>query len=166
MLLHLGTIVFILGKLTGDYSWVDRVWSLLPIGFAVHLIFYQIYCLHIPISFRQIIMATFITLWGLRLTYNFFRKGGYSSGGEDYRWAYIRKNFPKHLVELLNFFFTSYYQLFLIYWFTTPIFYASSPVFSIYDVILSIAWLLLFSGEIIADNQQFVFQQTKHKTLK
>ena len=26
-------------------------------------------------------------LWGVRLTYNFARKGGYKPGGEDYRWV-------------------------------------------------------------------------------
>lgn len=102
--------------------------------------------MHVPISFRQIIMAAFIILWGLRLTYNFYRKGGYGKGGEDYRWEYIRKNYPKMLVELLNFFFTSFYQLYLIYWFTTPIFYASSPKFSIFDIVLSLLWLTLFAG--------------------
>jgi steroid 5-alpha reductase family enzyme len=43
-------------------------------------------------------MLGLTTLWGLRLTYNFWRKGGYKKGGEDYRWAYIRKNYPRFLV--------------------------------------------------------------------
>lgn len=98
MLLHLGTIIFVLNKVTGDYSWVDRVWSLLPIGFAGHLIYYQVHCDQKPLVLRQYIMFAFICLWGLRLTYNFWRKGGYTSVGEDYRWAYIRKNYPKMLV--------------------------------------------------------------------
>lgn len=146
MLLHLGTLVFILNKVTGDYSWVDRVWSLLPIGFAAHLLYYQVHCDHVALSLRQLIMFAFIFLWGARLTYNFFRKGGYTSAGEDYRWAYIRKNYPKILVQLLNFFFTSYYQLYLIYWFSAPIYESSNPHFTLYDILLSLLWLLLFLG--------------------
>jgi steroid 5-alpha reductase family enzyme len=125
MLLHLGTVVFILGKLTTDYSWVDRIWSLLPLVITAHLMFYQVHCLDVAISHRQVIMMAFITVWGVRLTYNLYRKGGYAGGGEDYRWVYIRKSYPKMLVEMLHFFFTSYYQLFLVYWITSPIFYAS-----------------------------------------
>ena len=38
-------------------------------------------------------MVTLSTLWGIRLTFNFWIKGGYS-GGEDYRWKEVRKWFP------------------------------------------------------------------------
>jgi steroid 5-alpha reductase family enzyme len=81
MLLVLGTVIFILNTTTGDYSWVDRIWSLLPIGFASYLLYFQSHCDHRSFSLRQIIMFAFICLWGLRLTYNFFRKGGYTSSG-------------------------------------------------------------------------------------
>lgn len=127
MLLHLGTLIFILNVTTKDYSWVDRIWSLLPISFAVYLLYFQVHCDNVPISIRQYVMFAFILAWGLRLTYNFYRKGGYTGSGEDYRWQYIRKNFPRVMVELLNFFFTSYYQLYLIYWFASPIYYSSNP---------------------------------------
>ena len=99
MILHFGTIIYILNKVTNDYSWVDRVWSLLPIAFAAHLLYFQEHCELQSITLRQKIVFAFITLWGLRLTYNFWRKGGYTSGsGEDYRWIYIRKKYPKILV--------------------------------------------------------------------
>jgi steroid 5-alpha reductase family enzyme len=39
-------------------------------------------------------MAFLVTLWGLRLSYNFYRKGGYNiipwKGEEDYRWKIFR----------------------------------------------------------------------------
>lgn len=100
-------------------------------------------------------MAAFIFIWGTRLTYNFWRKGGYSNGGEDYRWAWIRKNFGRIETEVLNFFFTSYYQLFLIYWFTSPIYYSSNQELNLFDFVLFLLWIVLFLGETIADNQQF-----------
>ena len=80
-ILHIGTIVFVLNIVTKDYSWVDRIWSLLPIAFAGHLLYYQVHCDNVLVTLRQWIMFGFITLWGLRLTYNFYRKGGYTSQG-------------------------------------------------------------------------------------
>ena len=47
-------------------------------------------------------MAAVVTAWGLRLSYNFAIKGGYSAGGEDYRWAEIRKWFPGWRLELFH----------------------------------------------------------------
>ena len=34
---------------------------------------------------RLCVMVILISAWGIRLTYNFYIKGGFS-GGEDYRW--------------------------------------------------------------------------------
>ena len=34
-------------------------------------------------------MASIKTVWGLRLTYNFYRKGGYKKDVEDYRWKEV-----------------------------------------------------------------------------
>lgn len=103
-------------------------------------------------------MFGFILLWGVRLTYNFYRKGGYTSAGEDYRWVYIRKNYPRVLVELLNFFFTSYYQLYLIYWFSAPISYSQPQSLTLTDILLSVTWVALFVGEVASDQQQYNFQ--------
>lgn len=38
-------------------------------------------------------MSTCITLWGLRLSFNFARKGGYNLSEEDYRWKILKNNF-------------------------------------------------------------------------
>jgi steroid 5-alpha reductase family enzyme len=38
-------------------------------------------------------MAILITIWGTRLSYNFYRKGGYSMDAEDYRWKIVKKKF-------------------------------------------------------------------------
>ena len=69
-------------KGTSDPSIVDRLWSILP----------WLYCWHwygsAPTP-RGLLLATLASIWGLRLTANFARKGGFS-GGEDYRWAEIR----------------------------------------------------------------------------
>jgi steroid 5-alpha reductase family enzyme len=46
---------------------------------------------------------------GCRLTWNFWRKGGYS-GGEDYRWSVIRKWFPGWKFEFFNLVFICFAQ--------------------------------------------------------
>ena len=108
---------------------------------------------------------TFMTIWGIRLTFNFWRKGGYGKGGEDYRWVYIRNKYPRIVVELLNCFFTSYCQLFFLYFFSSPIKYSHKGDLNLIDYILVVIWLSLFIVEIIADQQQWNFQTTKYKYL-
>jgi len=117
-ILVLATFCFILTKLTSDFSWVDRLWPILPIIVGIHYLYHQQKCSNVPISTRQIVMISVTIIWGLRLQYNFFRKGGFTSDGEDYRWKYIRQHFHWVLVELLNFFFTAYYQLILLLWYS------------------------------------------------
>ena len=72
-------------------------------------------------------MAALVTIWGLRLTFNFARKGGYTwppwAGEEDYRWAVLRKNpiFGNPIAWFFfNLIFISFYQSYLIMSFTLP----------------------------------------------
>eukprot|EP00494_Astrolonche_serrata_P027140 UN27403 len=51
---------------------------------------------------RLCVMVLLVSAWGIRLTYNFYIKGGFS-GGEDYRWELIRKWFPGWQYEVFNF---------------------------------------------------------------
>jgi steroid 5-alpha reductase family enzyme len=67
---------------------------------------------------------------------------------------------------LLNFFFTAYYQLVLIYWFSSPINFSHQTSFNIVDILLTVVWLGLFAGEVIADEQQWAFQNEKYRLLK
>jgi steroid 5-alpha reductase family enzyme len=66
-----GVIAFILGWITDKYSWVDKFWSILPAYYAWVIAF------NAPggeIHPRLLQMAALISLWSLRLTYNFYRK--------------------------------------------------------------------------------------------
>ena len=70
--------VWLLPVVTREASWVDRIWSIIPLahmwiftgaaGFA---------------DARLNVIAVPVTLWGARPTFNFARKGGYTRGGED-----------------------------------------------------------------------------------
>jgi hypothetical protein len=68
---------------------VDRLWSLAPWVYVV--IFGHFSAWH-P---RLRLAVALSTLWGVRLSFNFWRKGGYNLGEEDYRWASIQKDLQK-----------------------------------------------------------------------
>ena len=93
---------FIKSTITKNYSFVDRSWSILPILYA------WVLCDFKP---RTIVMSVLITFWGLRLTWNFYRKGGYEPGEQDYRWPILRLSIKNDFAwHLFNFGFISYYQ--------------------------------------------------------
>ena len=82
----IGALALGLSLLTREYGWVDRFWALAP----------PIFCLLVAAdagyeSARLNLMTVLITLWSARLTHNYWRKGGFKLGGEDYRWIYMRK---------------------------------------------------------------------------
>ena len=156
-------MVWLLNTLTSEYSWVDRVWSIIPILYGANYLHHQKECTGVPIAERPYLMLGLVTVWGARLTYNYFRKGGYAKGGEDYRWVYIRQKYPRIVVELLTFFFTSFYQIYLIMWFSTPVHYAHSGPLNTNDYALTALWLLLFIGEVVADQQQWNYQTEKYR---
>ena len=73
---------FIVGEITKNNSQMDKLWSVLP----------EVYCWIIAIMGgmkpRLVVMAILATAWGIRLTYNFAKKGAYKlkfwQGEEDY----------------------------------------------------------------------------------
>ena len=63
---------------SGDHSFVDRLWSVTPAVYA------WLAAAQSGWHPRPLLMAGLATAWGLRLTFNFYRKGGYRLGEEDY----------------------------------------------------------------------------------
>jgi steroid 5-alpha reductase family enzyme len=148
---------------TREYSWVDRLWSLLP---PVYLwVFAASAGLADP---RLNVMAVLGTLWGARLTYNFARKGGYAPGGEDYRWVALRRRMSRLQFALFNLFFISIYQNVLLLLITLLAWEALSHpgrepgrAFGAADLVVTAAFLACLAGETIADRQQWDFQQRR-----
>mmetsp|Transcript_32238 Transcript_32238/g.46987 ORF Transcript_32238/g.46987 Transcript_32238/m.46987 type:complete len:371 (+) Transcript_32238:52-1164(+) len=113
-------LTFIVSTLSKNYSQVDKLWSITPV-------IYSWMCIT---DTRTLIMAILATIWGGRLTYNFYRRGGYEwppwSGDEDYRWAYVQKGeFMMILTNpivwnIFNFVFISFYQMVLLWLIATP----------------------------------------------
>lgn len=101
---------------TRDYSWVDRLWSVLP----------GVYCLIVAAdvgfgSARIAVMAALACLWGARLTFNLMRRDGYRPGNQDYRWVYIREQYHPVAFEVFSAVMVSAGQLAVIWLFTSPI---------------------------------------------
>ncbi len=105
--LFLGAVFLVVSEINGNYSQVDRCWSILPTLYIAH---FDVWArLHGIPSQRLDALLIFSTIWSVsplnallicslkqgangfvliqtRLTYNYARKGGYNIGSEDYRW--------------------------------------------------------------------------------
>lgn len=149
---------YLLGLITGDLSWVDRMWSTVPVLYA------WIYASAAGFDTRTTIVAALVGLWGARLTYNFARRGGYTTI-EDYRWPVLRARIKNAVLwQLFSLFFISIYQNSLFVLFTLPLYAlsiaaggAAGPAF--WAGVL--AFLLFLVYETVADQQQYDFQQSK-----
>jgi len=175
--------VYLLNLITDEYSWVDRFWSITPV------IYSWIYTAAVsrsdnrssPFQSLNVFISLLITTWGLRLSYNFCRKGGYhydrsNASTEDYRWKFVRGIISEHdcnsiLWQLFNLLFICLYQNFLLWvivlpqWYRNHIDGKAGNYDSIRDgdyisAFLFVVGLLL---ETIADEQQWRFQCEKSK---
>jgi hypothetical protein len=55
---------------------VDRLWAILPVLYSFHYLTFA--ALHGLVSPRLLLISTFQLFWGIRLTFNYWRKGGFS----------------------------------------------------------------------------------------
>jgi len=150
--------VWITSLVTGDHSWVDRLWSIVPV------IYVWVFTASADFAdARLTIMALLVTLWGARLTFNFARKGGYT-GTEDYRWPILRSRMKRWQFELFNLFFIVLYQNAILVLITLPALTAyqhrSTPL-GVWDVAVAVLFVALLAGETIADQQQWNFHALK-----
>lgn len=160
-------LCFIVSSLSRNYSQVDKLWSIMPLAYAWIAAYESAW------EMRIVVMAVLVSIWGIRLTYNFSRRGGYSwkfwTGEEDYRWAILRKK-PEFQAPwkwmLFNFFFISFYQMGLILLMTLPIVKSmQGKPMTLWDILLA----LLIAGfvliETIADQQQWNYQKEKYRRI-
>ena len=160
---------FFAGELTGNNSQVDKLWSILPVIYAWIIMVYGNF------SPRLILMSVLVTLWGVRLTYNFALKGAYSwrfwTGEEDYRWKVLREKpefTPRWKWTLFNLFFISGYQNVLIMLFTLPAVVAmqnSARPTGMIDFAAAGLMLFFIIYETFADIQQWNFQSVKYAKI-
>src|SRR5579863_2770222 len=134
---------WIASLVTSDTSWVDRMWSIVPV---IYLWVFAVTA-HLT-NARLDVMAALVTLWGTRLTYNFARKGGYR-GVEDYRWAVLRESMTPWQFQLFNLFFIVLYQNALLVLITLPAWTAyqhRSTDFGTFDLVLTALFFLFLVG--------------------
>ena len=85
-------IAFVISEIFQNYSHVDKLWSTIPIFYVWYFTIESGY------DPRMVLMSIVATIWGVRLSYNFGRKGGYSiyfwKGEEDYRWKELKRIVP------------------------------------------------------------------------
>lgn len=160
-------LCFVVSTLSNNYSQVDKLWSIMPVIYAWTASYL------FEFEARSVLMAILATVWGIRLTLNFARRGGYSwrfwDGDEDYRWAEVRKRpgFSHPIAWMLfNLLFISFYQMGLILLFTLPIIKTlNGAPLGVFDAILGMAFLLFVYWQTVADNEQWAFQTEKYKRL-
>lgn len=170
---------FVISTLTQNYSQVDKLWSIVPFLYSWMTI----------VDPRTKWMAILATLWGLRLTANFHRRGGYSwpiwRGEEDYRWSFIQQGHYLGILKnrlvwaVFNLVFISFYQNFLLLSIVAPSFVAYSMVkdprcqhewvdLNLWglDGLATALFLLSLVVETAADNQQYRFQTEKYRQIR
>jgi steroid 5-alpha reductase family enzyme len=185
--LVLAPVFLIVSEVNKNYSQVDRVWSILPTLYNLHYALYaHLAGLHTE---RLDAIAVISTIWSVslchnhltcylliavqaRLTYNYFRKGGYSIGSEDYRWAIVKDYVGPIVMFLFNVVFISLAQSLLLVSITAPTYILllterlathSGPVkaWTVADTVAGSTLLLLIGISYVADQQQWDFHQAK-----
>jgi steroid 5-alpha reductase family enzyme len=113
-----------------------------------------------------------------RLTFNYWRKGGYSIGSEDYRWEVLRSKISPVPFFIFNVLFISLAQSVLLFSLTTPTYLvllasrlastSGSPVepWTIADLVISRIIIACVLASFIADEQQWQFQKAKRSYQK
>lgn len=151
-------VTWLLGLVTGEHSWVDRIWSIVPIGYVGFFAWQTRFA-----DLRLTVMAVLVAAWGVRLTFNFARKGGYAPGGEDYRWPILRKRMNRWQWEVFALLFIAGFQNVLLYLISLPAWVAlgSTRPFGALDAIATALFVLFLVGETVADQQQWRFHQAK-----
>lgn len=151
---------WLLSVVFDEYSWVDRIWSIVPpiyVGtFAAQADFADA---------RLTTMTALTVLWGARLTFNYARKGGYARGGEDYRWGILKARMPRAVWHLFNVGFIAGYQNLLLLLIALPAWTAfkhRTPL-RVWDAVAASLFVLFLIGEFIADQQQWDFHQQKKR---
>jgi steroid 5-alpha reductase family enzyme len=160
----LGAVFLVVAEINRNYSQVDRCWSLLPTVYIAH---FDAWARLTGLPTRRLDVALlFSAIWSTRLTYNYWRKGGYGIGHEDYRWEIVRQHVPKAVFHVFNWTFISFIQSILLFLIAAPaytVLLASTiePQLTSADLAYMAIELGLVLTEYIADEQQWTYQSAK-----
>lgn len=125
-------VVWIITVVTAKHSFMDKLWPILPGFYAYGFLFTSYYyadgknsntSITSPSSpsgqYRLILMTAFMTIWGARLAYYFWRRGYYKWDFEDHRWDSVKKkyNYPEKKIafHIFNFIFMAFMQNWILF---------------------------------------------------
>ncbi|PYH95546.1 DUF1295-domain-containing protein [Aspergillus ellipticus CBS 707.79] len=169
--LFLSALFLIFSEINRNYSQVDRFWSLLPSVYNVH---FAVWARLSGLRTQSLdTIAVISLLWSARLTFNYWRKGGYSIGSEDYRWQIVRSKVNNRFVFFIfNILFISLAQSLLLLTITAPTYNflllsrLGQTSFELPDLVFSRATFFFLIIEYFADQQQWNFQSAKQEYQK
>lgn len=159
---------FVWSIIGNNCSKVDQIWSIAPVLYCWHFYFhYTGLDTSNAVHYRLLLLSILATLWGARLTFNFWRKDGYGTffvHEEDYRWPILRAKMHPAVFLLFNFSFIAVYQNLLLYWIAVPAYEVmkASPALTAFDASIAVTFAALLAMETLADEQHWAFQQAKH----
>ncbi|CAI7584495.1 unnamed protein product [Penicillium pancosmium] len=168
----LAALFFLAAEVNRNYSQVDRFWSILPAVYNVH---FAAWARLAGIRTQTLDTIAVITvLWSARLTFNYWRKGGYQIGSEDYRWQIVRSKVNNvFLFTIFNFSFIAVAQSILLLLITCPTYVfvvvansQGTETFGLPDLAFSRAAFFFIIIEYFADHQQWNFQTAKQEYQK
>lgn len=163
--LFLTPVVLTVSELNRNYSQVDRLWSILPAAYNLHYAVWA-HLNGLPTLRLDHVMAVSV-VWSVRLTFNYWRKGGYSIGSEDYRWNIVKDRIGNAGMFILNVTFISLGQNILLWLISTPTYILmlasrlKGNELTQYDTLFGRTMLVLVVVEFFADQQQWNFHKAK-----
>ncbi|OWZ11931.1 hypothetical protein PHMEG_00014973 [Phytophthora megakarya] len=168
LLIVLIALTWLASVVTRNYSFTDRLWSITPPLFVWHFAFHAYQVDGGIWDNRLLLMAVLTTLWGCRLTFNFWRKGGYKLSEEDYRWAVLRQYMHWTMFEVLNVVFIAGYQHLLLLLLSLPsyaVYFYRHQELNVVDGAATVLFLLMLILETAADQQQWNFYKKKYELI-
>jgi len=158
---------FVWSIVGSNASKVDQIWSLTPIFYCWQCFYYNLQHQQGEIHYRLLLLCILVTLWGVRLTFNFWRKGGYGTfftHEEDYRWPILRKKMSPFVFLLFNLSFIATYQNVLLFMIACPAYIVMLGPSEIAtgDACVAALFSVFLLMETLADEQHWVFQTYKH----
>lgn len=175
LLLCIAIIVysFVWSVLGNNCSKVDQIWSITPFLFGWYWYVHDLNT-QAPTQGpheRLLLVCVCMTAWGVRLTYNFWRRGGYGNlihHEEDYRWPILREMIGRWggwpLFLLFNITFISAYQNLLLWLIAAPahaVMVSRDRSLNTADCLAAAVFAILLALETLADQQHWNYHQLK-----
>lgn len=158
--------IWLASEINKNYSQVDRLWSILPTVFVGNYTLYA-HAIGLEDTERMDTLLVAYTIWSARLTFNYWRKGGYSIGSEDYRWMIVKGYVNNEAIwKVFNLTFIAIAQMVLLFLISCPAYILllstkQGMAMHTVDTVASRLIVGLVLLEFMADQQQWDFQKAK-----